>query len=209
MYLPFAGSDVVQRQILRAGQFYEARQLADIRGLIAPGAVVVDAGANIGNHSLYFTLVCGAALVHAFEPMRVTAGILQRNIELNGLKDRVIVHNVALGRARGTAQLLRYPAHNIGAAAVDAGQPGRYPVETLDSFALDRVDFLKMDVEGSFVAALEGAAETLARCRPPVWIELRERHNEIEAGTAALAKLGYRYARRLAGSRNDHLFLPA
>jgi len=48
MNLPFAGSDVVQRQILRAGQFYEARQLAHVRGLIAPGAVVVDAGANIG-----------------------------------------------------------------------------------------------------------------------------------------------------------------
>jgi FkbM family methyltransferase len=208
MYLPFADRDVIQRRVFGTAGFYEAKQLADIRPLVRPGAVVVDAGANIGNHSLYFALVCGAAVIHAFAPMRVTAGILKRNLALNGLEDRVIVHEVALGAASGTARLLRYPGQNIGAAAVDATEPGGYRVEPLDSFRLDRVDFLKMDVEGGFVAALEGAADTLARCRPPVWLELRPKLNEVEPGTAALAKLGYRYARRIAGSENDHLFLP-
>jgi FkbM family methyltransferase len=208
MHLPFAPRDVVQGQILRHGGFYETPQLAEIRPMIPPGAVIADIGANIGNHAVFFALLCGAARIHAFEPMRVTSGILRRNLALNGIEDCVTVHDVALGPASGTAALLRYPSGNIGAAAVDPARPGAYRVEPLDAFGLERLDFVKMDVEGGFVGALEGAAGTLARCRPPVWIELRERQNEIEPGTAALAKLGYRHARRIAGSRNDHLFLP-
>jgi FkbM family methyltransferase len=208
LHLPFAPRDDIQRVILRSGGFYEAKQLADMRPLIRPGAVVVDIGANIGNHSVYFALICGAARVHAFEPLRVASGILRRNLALNGIEDRVTVHELALGAASGTAELLRYPAHNIGAAALDARQPGAYPVAPLDSVGLERVDFVKMDVEGGFVAAIEGAAATLTRFRPPVWIELRAKLNEIEPGTAALERLGYGHARRIAGSPNDHLFLP-
>ena len=206
LHLPFAPRDDIQRNILRSGTFYEHRLLAEIRPMIAPGAVVVDAGANIGNHSVYFALICGAAAVHAIEPMRVTSDILRRNIALNGLEPRVIVHQMALGAAEGTAELRHFFRGNLGAASVDPAQPGVYRVAPLDSLGLDRVDFVKMDVEGGFVAAIEGAAETLRRCRPPVWIELRARAGEIEPGTAALERLGYARTRAIGGSPNDHLF---
>lgn len=124
MHLPFAPRDDIQRHILRHATFYEHAQLADIRPLVPPGAVVADIGANIGNHTLYFALLCGAARVLAFEPMRVASGILRRNLALNGVEDRVTVHDVALGRESGTASLLRYPPGNIGAAALHPGRPG-------------------------------------------------------------------------------------
>lgn len=208
MHLPFAPRDDIQRHVLRHATFYEHAQLAEIRAIVPPGAVIADIGANIGNHTLYFALLCGAARIHAFEPMRVTSGILRRNLALNGLEDRVTVHDVALGPASGTASLLRYPAGNIGAAAVDLGQPGAYRVEPLDAFAFDRLDFVKMDVEGGFVGAIDGAAATLRRFRPPVWLELRPKANEVEPGVAAMARAGYRLAGPIARSPNDHLFLP-
>lgn len=208
LHLPLAERDAIQRRILREGTFFEARQLADIRPLVPPGAVVVDAGANIGNHTLFFAAICGAAMVHAIEPGRVARSILERNIAINALEGRVRVHPFALGAAPGAAEFRRYPAGNIGAATLVPEPGGRYPVATLDSLGLERVDFVKMDVEGGFVDAVAGAAETLRRCRPPVWIELRPQFGEVPAGRRALAELGYVPARRIAGSPNDHLFLP-
>ncbi|MCS6931164.1 MAG: FkbM family methyltransferase [Acetobacteraceae bacterium] len=208
MHLPFAERDAIQRAVLRSGGFYEARQLADIRALIRPGAVVVDAGANIGNHTLYFALVCRAAMVHAIEPGRVAGAILRRNVALNALEERVRLHELALGAAPGRASFVRYGAGNIGAATLGPDAGGTYPVAPLDSLGLERVDFLKMDVEGGFVDALRGAAETLRRLRPPVWIELRPKFGELEPGVRALGELGYRLARRIGNSPNDHLFLP-
>jgi FkbM family methyltransferase len=208
MHLPFAERDSIQRAVLRSGTFYEARQLADIRALIPPGSVVVDAGANIGNHTLYFALICGAALVHAIEPGRVAGAILRRNIALNGLEERVRVHSVALGAEKGRASFRRYPGGNIGAATIAADPAGPYPVMPLDSLALERVDFLKIDIEGGFLDALRGAAETLRRFRPPVWIELRPKFGEVEPGEQAFSELGYRRVRQIGNSPNDHLFLP-
>jgi FkbM family methyltransferase len=209
LHLPFAPRDDIQRHILRHATFYEAAQLDQIRPLIPPGAVVADIGANIGNHTVYFALVCGAAEVHAFEPTRVGAGILRRNLALNGIERQVRVHEVALGARSGRASLLRYPVRNIGAATLDPARPGPYRMEPLDAFALDRLDFVKMDVEGGFVGAIAGAAATLRRFRPPVWLELRPALREIEPGVEAMAGLGYRLAGPIAGSRTDHLFLPA
>lgn len=209
MHLPFAPRDVVQGQILRHGGFYETPQLAEIRPMIPPGAVIADIGANIGNHAVFFALLCGAARIHAFEPMRVTSGILRRNLALNGIERQVRVHEVALGARSGRASLLRYPVRNIGAATLDPARPGPYRMEPLDAFALDRLDFVKMDVEGGFVGAIAGAAATLRRFRPPVWLELRPALREIEPGVEAMAGLGYRLAGPIAGSRTDHLFLPA
>src|SRR5688572_2742373 len=54
MYLPYGAVDSIQRTILRNHAFYEAKQLAMAREHVRPGAVVVDAGANIGNHTIFF-----------------------------------------------------------------------------------------------------------------------------------------------------------
>jgi FkbM family methyltransferase len=207
LHLPLAYNDVVQRRIVQGRTFYEAKQLAETRRHLPADPVVVDAGANIGNHTVYFALVCGARLVHAFEPMRVAFATLRRNIALNGLTN-VVAHNKALGARDGSAEVLRHPETNTGATALSLDRPGAYPVTTIDSLGLDRCDLIKIDVEGSQLAVLDGATATLARCRPLVWVELRRDHGEYEGGEAKLRQLGYRVLRQLAESPNDHLFAP-
>ena len=88
-------------------------------------------------------------------------------------------------------------------------RPGTYPVVPIDSLRLERCDLIKMDVEGVQVQAMQGSAETLARCKPLLWVELREKHGEFEAGNAKMQSLGYRVVRKVAGSANDYLFGPA
>lgn len=208
LHLPLVHTDFIQKRILATRSFYELPQLMDVLAHLGPQSVVVDAGANIGNHSVFFGLICGVDRVHAFEPMRVAFANLVRNLDLNGLAN-VTAHNKAVGASDGHADLLRYTAQNTGGTMLDLDQPGRYPVTTIDALALDRLDLLKIDVEGAQHAVLDGAADTLARCRPLVWLELRPQKDEFESGKAHMERLGYRRLRPLGNARTDYLFEPA
>lgn len=125
MHLPYAATDAVQRIILLAHNFYEAHQMTAVRPFIPTGAVIVDAGANIGNHTLFFAKVCGAAEVHAFEPLRTIFAVLERNVALNGLTN-VRCHNMALGAAAGRAALASFPTQNIAASQFQLGGGSGY-----------------------------------------------------------------------------------
>lgn len=197
MHLPYAATDAVQRLILLRNTFYEAHQMAAVRPFIPGGAVIVDAGANIGNHTLFFAKVCGAAQVHAFEPLRTIFSILERNVALNALTN-VRCHNAALGAVHGQGALASFPTHNIAASTFQLQGGGDYAVLRLDDVSFDRLDLLKIDVEGTHVALLEGARQTLARHRPLIWIEMRAVQGEFEPGDALLRSLGYRQKQALS-----------
>jgi hypothetical protein len=94
-YLPMAGSDKVQGDILRTSYFYQPKPLFFLRaeGLLKEGAVVVDAGANVGNHTVFFSKIMRAGMVHSFEPNPPAYSILSRNVELNGLQEVVQLHS--------------------------------------------------------------------------------------------------------------------
>ncbi|SMF95303.1 methyltransferase, FkbM family [Methylomagnum ishizawai] len=205
MYLPFANIDFIQNFILMRNTFYEFHLLRKAQAMIPPGAIIADVGTNIGNHTVYFSKVCRAERVYSFEPLHETFRILQRNIALNEITN-VIATNAAVGERPCRTNLGRYNAVNTGASSFQVGDDGEYAMTSLDTMNLERLDFLKMDVEGGHVAALMGAKETLARCRPIIWVELRKPLNEFPSGEAAMNALGYRFDQSL--SPNDHIFLP-
>jgi protein O-GlcNAc transferase len=121
MHLPFAMQDRLQNLILRHLHFSEYLPLYAIRELITPGSVFVDAGANIGNHTLFFSLICEAAMVYAFEPMKEAFKTLQRNLSINGVTN-VTAWNCGLGGAASAAKLKRYSHLNFGMASLDPNE---------------------------------------------------------------------------------------
>lgn len=149
--------------------------------VLPPDGVVLDVGANIGLSALALAPLLPRGRVLAVEASPRTAAALRRTLALNGLEDRVAVEAVALGAAPGEAAF-HAAAHSAGAHLMDAGTLGaaalptvRVPVETLDALVarhgLGRLDFLKIDVEGFETEVLDGAAATLARLRPLVFVE--------------------------------------
>jgi hypothetical protein len=66
-------------------------------------------------------------------------------------------------------------------------------LRTLDSYALEDVGFVKIDVEGHELAALRGAEQTLRRCRPLVLVEVEDRHrpDAVSSVRAFMATMGY------------------
>jgi hypothetical protein len=99
-FLPYAATDLIQRIILRSNNFFEIDVLERCRRYIPQGATIIDAGANIGNHAVYFAKLCGAKKIIAFEPLRQTFKILERNIQLNAPLKRSSVSISLLARQK-------------------------------------------------------------------------------------------------------------
>lgn len=151
-------------------QFYEIDVLMKCRELYLPGTAVIDVGANIGNHTVFFAAILGAP-VYAFEPDPANHALLALNVAANGLDRRVIATCCALGATNGTATLHPGPAANRGVASVRFGT-GETPVHDLDGLNIpDPIGLLKIDVEGSETAVLAGARHLIEDWLPDIVIE--------------------------------------
>ncbi|MCD4527411.1 FkbM family methyltransferase [Nocardioides sp. cx-173] len=166
-----------------------ARVLAD---LVPRDQVAVDAGANAGLYTYW--IATSASHVHAFEPQPAIFDRLKASAPSN-----VTAHRVALSDTPGTATL-HVPETGNGEASLHALGGGRLTTEvtvelrTLDSYNLDDIGFLKVDVEGHEEELLRGAAETIRRHQPVLFMEIEERHNPggIERIVKQLSGWGYR-----------------
>ncbi len=171
-------SDEVQRKIYYLG-LYEPVEAYLTCKLLAPGHVVVDGGANIGQYTLLASHRVGAdGHVHAFEPVPATFTLLSTNVEWNLLRN-VTVNRSALWHERDEVSLSLDESRsgNIGAYTVSGTGSGvSAPAVPLDDYVqengLGRLDFIKLDLEGAEFRALEGMCAVLERFRPTLLIEI-------------------------------------
>ena len=189
--------NVNDRYIGRALEVYGEYMQAEVElfeHVIAPGDTVIDAGANIGAHTLYFSKRVGdEGRVHAFEPQRIVFQTLCANVALNSALN-VFAYQAALGASAGeiVVDIPDYTReNNFGGMPLGEWQSGeRAPVTTIDALALDRCDFVKIDVEGMEQAAIDGARRTLERLRPVLYVE-NDRPEHAAALVALIRSLGY------------------
>lgn len=188
------------------GEFYELELLSALRPLLRAGDWVVDVGANIGNHAIYFAGVCGCNVI-AFEPNPAAADLLRRNVEVNGLQGQVHVHNVALGSVESTGDVVLHGQNNLGMAAIrqTEGEAGAVKIDLLSNYVDEQViRLMKIDTEGMDYDVLLGAEPVIAHSRCAVSIEASERNDYLRI-SALLERHGY----MSAGSFNytpTHLF---
>ena len=159
-------------ELERSGGFYQRDLAALLQGRLAPDAVVADIGAHIGVVTVLLAGLAPLGRVHAFEPVAENHAHLTANVAANGL-DNVTVHRAAVFDTDGEISL-EYDATYPGGSHV--GQAGAtVPSVRLDTWAaaagLDRLDLVKLDVEGVEPAVLDGATETLRRFRPILVVE--------------------------------------
>lgn len=163
------------------------------------GDYVIDAGAAWGDTALLFAWMAGATgRVFSFEIEPANLTILKRNLELNpDLSPRITVLPQALWNRAGVP--LSFASEGPGTHVDDTGTSGRQTVTTttIDDVCRDlpRVDFIKMDIEGAELPALQGATDTLRRCRPRLAISLYHNLEDFTTIPRFLADLhlDYRY----------------
>lgn len=206
IFLPDHATDYIQKKVAETGTPYELDMLRDMGTRLAPGDLVLDVGANIGNHTLYLSAIYGCSVV-AFEPNPHLAKSLVRSAKLNDLNSRVKVIIKGVGAEPGRAEFSSSRPENLGAQSLVEGH-GDIPIITLDDQRLDQqVKLMKIDVEGMELAVLRGADQLIARDRPIIYIE-----SATEAGfrelTSFLKKQGYLFWDTF-NATPTHLFLPA
>lgn len=169
--------DLIQRSH-NEGRFYEEEELDLIRQWCRPGSVFCDIGANIGNHALFALKFLHVARLIAFEPNPLAIGVLRSNLILNGVADRADLSHLGIGLSDSDAGgfTINAPAGNLGGGRMIEGT-GDLPVRRGDALLADeRVDFIKIDVEGMELRVLDGLSATIAAHRPRLFVEVDRRN---------------------------------
>ena len=164
-------------------------EVAFLGQLISSGMTAVEVGANLGVLTVPFgRLVRPGGKVIAFEPQRIIYQMLCGNLALNAI-DNVVAHNSAVGRAAGSVIIppvdYAQPGNFGGVSLGGSGEGETIPLVTIDSLGLTRCDFMKIDVEGMELDVLKGAANTLQRFRPRLYVE----NDRIEKSPALIEHL--------------------
>jgi FkbM family methyltransferase len=207
------GDTHIGKWAIEAGRLdHDQNMLPLLRPYIPKGGTVVDAGAFIGDHTVFYARCVGSAgHVHAFEPNTQAFECLHYNTRALP----VTCHNAGLSNTAASATVCK--DDNAGASHLSDGQGCR--VFPLDDLALPRLDFIKLDIEGFEVMALRGARDTIQRCRPTMLVEVNEGALQRQGYSALhifaeLHLLGYRWRniykdQPLSGDQFDILCTPA
>ncbi|KLT66641.1 FkbM family methyltransferase [Pedobacter sp. BMA] len=169
---------------------YEPWVKKHFKRLIRPGDVVLDVGANIGFHSLYFSTLTGpTGKVIAVEPINQNFVALQKNIGLNGFDNIINVQKALANETKeiqihidpeaknpGAFSLLEQGVKNTGVSCIKGD-------DLLNDLKINTVNFIKIDVEGYELEALKGLSLTVAHSRPVIIFEY-DRAYQLKAAQA-------------------------
>jgi len=155
----------------RYAEGYETIVARSLAAHLPDDGVLVDVGSNWG----YFPLLFASretfhGRILAFEPVPSTFADLAAVIAQAGLEPWVEIRQAAVGNADGEATM-HIPRHSGLARMETRGRGIQVPLLRLDSLGLDRLDVLKVDVEGHELEVFEGARETLRRLGPVIVFE--------------------------------------
>lgn len=166
MYL---NDENIYNEMREEKDFYEHWMLDQIRAMGIIGNYV-DIGANVGNHTVYFSKYCPTATIYAFEPNVSSFQMLKENLEINECSN-VEAHCMALGNEKGFV-ISRVPDQNKKGTALVEPAPSGIPLMRLDDFHKSHIDLIKIDVEGYELSVLSGAMETIKNDKPEIFIEI-------------------------------------
>lgn len=207
--------DSITQFHLNSGQFYELDSLIYLSNLLNrfdnEEMVILDAGANIGNHTLFFSSQIEDSHLVAFEMNPETFEYLRDNVERNSLKNVTIVNNGLSNEERQCA-IIERTRDPLGGAQVDLSRDGSVQLTTIDKFfenfePAGPVRLLKLDVEGHELQCLNGAKEFLRRERPLIFLECKE-EKECEVLFRLMEDLDFEAVWTAEGWLPNFLFAP-
>jgi FkbM family methyltransferase len=158
-------------------EYWLSKFLADN---IRPGDVACDIGANLGYYSILMSELVGpAGKVHCFEPNPAICNLLRGTVGVNGFGGRSTVHQVALSSAEKGEVAFYVPRNEPKNAMIvqpgfqhPGGETISVPTARFDSLPFDKLDFLKIDVEGAELEVLRGLQQLKQRFEPKIVCEV-------------------------------------
>lgn len=185
--------------------FHEFREFAFLHRYLKSNMVFVDIGANQGEYALFAAkrLIYGTVL--AFEPLPSIREVFIENISLNGFKN-IQVFDFGLSDKPGTLMIHEIEDTHEGLATLYLGErksKQSFAVQLqsfdkiLETTHLTRLDFIKLDIEGGELKALQGSIGAISKFKPVIMVEINEQtyraagYSKGEV-SAFFEKLGYK-----------------
>lgn len=174
IYIHNNKEDYLSRCINDYKQFYEYELLDFIKKRFPNQKNMIDIGANIGNHSLFFSKFIDCDYIYSFEPFEKNISIFREN--LKSYQDKCILYTNALSNTNSKKILYNSEKDNYGGFSLHKQEKSftvmnEIEVKTLDSFQLDNITFMKIDVENHENEVLLGARDTILKCKPIICLE--------------------------------------
>ena len=153
--------------------YYDERE---VRTMVRPGDVCFDLGANTGYYSMLLSRWVGpGGRVYSYEPIPYTHSFLTRNLS-NNFAANVVPVQSAVADHIGQVRMQAAPSGFLGWSKVDDSGELEVACTTIDAevqrLNLKRLDFIKMDIQGYELRALEAAENTFRKLRPKVLFEV-------------------------------------
>ena len=187
--------DYIGKSIEKYGEFSQ-HEIKLFEVFCGPGHIVVDAGANIGTHTLAFSRLVGpTGRVFAYEPQRIVFQTLCGNLALNSITN-VECMQQGLGNKDGHVLIpdINYNKKgNFGGVAIDKFTVGnKVEISTLDKLLyLPRLNFIKIDVEGMEHSVISGGLKVIEKFKPILYVE-NDRLDKSTALIKLIRNLDYR-----------------
>ncbi|MBZ8119204.1 FkbM family methyltransferase [Roseovarius sp. LXJ103] len=158
----------------RRGEFFEEEELSLLSGNVNTDAHIIDIGANVGNHALYFATRMKAQRVVVVEPNPLAMAPLMANVLINRLEGVIDISALGVGLSDASEAGYGMKRHdkNLGATKMFAGT-GEMQVHAGDDlFEGETPDLIKIDVEGMEIKVLSGLERMISRYRPVILVEV-------------------------------------
>ncbi len=144
-------------------KLYEPEEIELILKHMGEDDIVLDLGANVGNHAIALAAVRPRATIHVFEPIKKTCELLRRNIALNALTNIDASNlDIAVDAEDGVLNMVQ----RINLASSREAKEGigpAIPKRALRALWPERVDFIKMDVEGAELRIIKSVLDLIKR----------------------------------------------
>lgn len=175
--------------LIKFKKSFEYSTLKLFSTILKQGDVIIDVGANSGLYSIFYSKLVGEeGKVHAFEPDSVTFSLLNENLKLNNCNN-VVTYNFALSNKESRVEMVAFNPKNLKLKNADsfkyiqevAADKLNWETDTIDAFKLDdlkefnkadKIDCIKIDVEGAELLVLQGSENTILKHKPIIILEL-------------------------------------
>ncbi len=207
MYLPYE-TDYIMSFIKKYSKFWERGQLDFVSKFINNDTRILDCGAYIGNHSIYFSKISNAKEIIAIEPQKNIYDIMCENIQLNKIVNVKCINSGLNSKKENGLHILKQSPKNYGATRYQEGNNDEdIQCQTLDEF--DDIDFLKIDCEGMSYEILNGGRSFFQKNSPVIWMEMNPEYDdcrhEFVLPLNFLMDYGYKLEHKL--SAYDFIFI--
>ena len=207
---------------IRRGFRWEEHNHDIIDKYVTKDSICVEVGSHIGTISVKLSKKCKH--LYCFEPLKDSFVLLNKNLAINRCSN-VNSYEIALSNEHKKTTIdfisknnpggsgLLYNYQKINSDIIEL--KNEYPIEliTLDSFNIEKLDYLKIDVEGYEKNVIEGGYETIKRCKPFIVMEIYENMNTFNKLSISQIKQRYQNIINIGYKveniwEHDYLFIP-